>query len=166
MRTVTTDDLERDLVLAQRIKLFTWVEEEHLDIPSGESVQGFYTFAQQGVFHPSYSSEALIIQILGSFEELLKINHYKAPRDKLICILNCCKVIFGTDARSSPLHSPLYWQRSGLIRHSHADEGADSFIPILIFVVLKANPEHLISNVEYGFLFPDGCVPSLTSTDI
>ena len=27
--------------------------------------------------------------------ELLKINHYKAPRDKIICILNCCKVIFG-----------------------------------------------------------------------
>lgn len=27
--------------------------------------------------------------------ELLKINHYKAPRDKMICILNCCKVIFG-----------------------------------------------------------------------
>ena len=29
------------------------------------------------------------------FAELLKINHYKAPRDKMICILNCCKVIFG-----------------------------------------------------------------------
>jgi hypothetical protein len=29
------------------------------------------------------------------FIELVKINHYKAPRDKLICILNCCKVIFG-----------------------------------------------------------------------
>ncbi len=27
--------------------------------------------------------------------ELLKMNHYKAPRDKLICILNSCKVIFG-----------------------------------------------------------------------
>lgn len=27
--------------------------------------------------------------------ELNKINQYKAPRDKLICILNCCKVIFG-----------------------------------------------------------------------
>lgn len=27
--------------------------------------------------------------------ELLKINGYRAPRDKVICILNCCKVIFG-----------------------------------------------------------------------
>lgn len=27
--------------------------------------------------------------------ELNKINLYKAPRDKLICVLNACKVIFG-----------------------------------------------------------------------
>lgn len=66
--------------------------------------------------------------------ELLKINHYKAPRDKMICILNCCKVIFG------------------LIRHisgSGPDStSADAFIPVLIFVVLRANPENMISNVE------------------
>ncbi|KJA23564.1 hypothetical protein HYPSUDRAFT_39753 [Hypholoma sublateritium FD-334 SS-4] len=109
-RPITTDDLERDRVLAQRIALFGWLEEKHLDVPEGEGSKGFMMFAQQ---------------------ELLKINHYKAPRDKLICILNCCKVIFG------------------LIRHLHKEEGADSFVPILIFVVLKANPEHLLSNVEF-----------------
>ncbi|KAF9266992.1 hypothetical protein L218DRAFT_857351 [Marasmius fiardii PR-910] len=109
-RQITTDDLERDRVLQQRIALFGWLEEKHLDIPEGEGSKGFLMFAQQ---------------------ELLKINHYKAPRDKLICILNCCKVIFG------------------LIRHLRKEEGADSFVPILIFVVLKANPEHLLSNVEF-----------------
>ncbi|KAK1234958.1 hypothetical protein PQX77_001832 [Marasmius sp. AFHP31] len=109
-RQVTTDDLERDRVLQQRIALFGWLEEKHLDIPEGEGSKGFLMFAEQ---------------------ELLKINHYKAPRDKLICILNCCKVIFG------------------LIRHLRKEEGADSFVPILIFVVLKANPEHLLSNVEF-----------------
>ena len=31
--------------------------------------------------------------------ELLKIRNYRAPRDKVICILNCCKVIFGMDER-------------------------------------------------------------------
>ncbi|KAH7915265.1 hypothetical protein BJ138DRAFT_1142062 [Hygrophoropsis aurantiaca] len=109
-RPITADDLERDRVLSQRIGLFGWIEEKHLDIPIGEGSQGFLMFAQQ---------------------ELLKVNHYKAPRDKLICILNSCKVIFG------------------LIRHLHKDEGADSFVPILIYVVLKANPDHLLSNVEF-----------------
>jgi hypothetical protein len=37
----------------------------------------------------------LYIQEIDIISELLKINHYKAPRDKLICVLNCCKVIFG-----------------------------------------------------------------------
>ncbi|TFK80324.1 hypothetical protein K466DRAFT_667720 [Polyporus arcularius HHB13444] len=109
-RPVTTDDLERDRVLAQRIALFGWIEAKHLDVPEGEGSEGFLMFAQQ---------------------ELLKINHYKAPRDKLICILNCCKVIFG------------------LIRHLHKDESADTFVPILIYVVIKANPPHLLSNVEF-----------------
>ena len=36
----------------------------------------------------------------------------------------------------------------GLLRHLQKEEGADAFLPILIFVVLKANPEHLLSNVE------------------
>ncbi|KAH8833213.1 hypothetical protein DL96DRAFT_1585229 [Flagelloscypha sp. PMI_526] len=109
-RPVTTDDLERDRVLAQRIALFGWIEERHLDVPEGEGSKGFLAFAQQ---------------------ELLKLNHYKAPRDKVICILNSCKVIFG------------------LIRHLKLDEGADAFLPVLIFVVLKANPDHLLSNVEF-----------------
>ncbi|TFK64094.1 hypothetical protein BDN72DRAFT_901836 [Pluteus cervinus] len=108
-RPITSDDLEKDRVLAQRIALFGWLEEKHLDIPEGEGSKGFMMFAQQ---------------------ELIKINHYKAPRDKLICILNSCKVIFG------------------LIRHLKKEEGADSFVPILIFVVLKANPDHLLSNVD------------------
>ncbi|KAJ3846935.1 hypothetical protein EV368DRAFT_76907 [Lentinula lateritia] len=109
-RPISVDDLERDRILSERIALFGWVEENHLDIPVEEGTAGFLMFAEQ---------------------ELLKIGHYKAPRDKLICILNCCKVIFG------------------LIRHLQKEEGADAFVPILIFVVLKANPDHLLSNVEF-----------------
>ena len=80
-----TDDLEKDTVFAQRVRLFGWVRERHLDVPEGEASQGFLGFAEQGELTMSPSLCA----------ELLKINHYKAPRDKMICILNCCKVIFG-----------------------------------------------------------------------
>lgn len=35
------------------------------------------------------------------------------------------------------------------MRHVATDEGADAFIPFLIYVVLQANPEHLVSNLQY-----------------
>lgn len=107
---VLSDDLERDRALSERIQLFHWVDETHLDLKRGPHSERFFAFAAQ---------------------ELAKINHYKAPRDKTICVLNCCKVIFG------------------LIRHLGADEGADAFMPLLILVLLRANPPHLVSNVEY-----------------
>ena len=47
-RPITTDDLERDRVLSQRIALFGWLDEKHLDIPEGEGSKGFLMFAQQG----------------------------------------------------------------------------------------------------------------------
>lgn len=105
-----SDDLERDKIVAQKIEIFSWTEERHLDIPSTQLNESFLSLAEQ---------------------ELLKIKNYRAPRDKLICILNCCKVIFG------------------LLRHAGSEESADKFVPILIYVVLKAKPEHLVSNVQY-----------------
>lgn len=47
---ITTDDLERDAVFAQRVRLFGWVREKHLDVPEGEAAQGFLGFAEQGGF--------------------------------------------------------------------------------------------------------------------
>ncbi|PKY05185.1 hypothetical protein P168DRAFT_234483 [Aspergillus campestris IBT 28561] len=110
------EDIERDDVLAQKMRIYSWVKEEHLDIlPVRASGHRFLNLAQQ---------------------ELLKINGYRAPRDKVICILNCCKVIFG------------------LLRNTKkGDTSADSFIPLLIYVVLKANPNHLVSNIQYILRF-------------
>lgn len=42
----------------------------------------------------------------------------------------------------------------GLLKNTkQADTSADSFIPLLIFVVLKANPNHLVSNIQYILRF-------------
>lgn len=110
------EDVERDEILAQKIRIYSWVKEDHLDIPAvGPNGERFLRLAQQ---------------------ELAKIRNYRAPRDKVICILNCCKVIFGLlkNAQSS-------------------DTSADSFVPLLIYVVLQANPEHLVSNIQYILRF-------------
>ncbi|KNE58352.1 hypothetical protein AMAG_03935 [Allomyces macrogynus ATCC 38327] len=107
----TSDDAEKDEILAKKILILQWIELEHLDIKVDADVAGpFLRVAQK---------------------ELLKINKYKAPRDKLICILNACKVIFG------------------LLKQSGQSETADSFLPLLIFVILQANPPQLISNIQY-----------------
>jgi hypothetical protein len=110
------EDVERDEILAQKIRIYSWIREAHLDLePIGPNGERFLRLAQQ---------------------ELLKIKGYRAPRDKVICILNCCKVIFGLlkNAKSS-------------------DTSADSFVPLLIYVVLQANPENLVSNVQYILRF-------------
>ncbi|KAI3464446.1 hypothetical protein Pfo_021109 [Paulownia fortunei] len=69
-------------------------------------------------------------------KELQKINMYKAPRDKLVCILNCCKVI-----------SNLLLNASLASNEDHP--GADEFLPVLIYVTIKANPPQLHSNLSY-----------------
>ncbi|KAK4056939.1 hypothetical protein OIO90_002189 [Microbotryomycetes sp. JL221] len=145
-----TGDLERDQVLSQRIKLFSWIRPIHLDLPI-EDPDGRDTATsprpdtsdqvasanedRDTSEKSSKSDPAKQRQVQGFLDfarrELRKINQYKAPRDKMICVLNCCKVIFG------------------LIRHVSSDEGADTFIPFLIYVVLKTNPEHLVSNIQY-----------------
>nr|QGT31829.1 vacuolar sorting protein 9 [Petunia x hybrida] len=67
-------------------------------------------------------------------KELQKINMYKAPRDKLVCILNCCKVINNLLTSVSAKENP---------------PGADDFLPVLIYVTIKANPPQLHSNLLY-----------------
>ncbi|KAL1643745.1 hypothetical protein SLS58_004761 [Diplodia intermedia] len=115
------EDVERDEVLAQKIRIYSWVSEEHLDIkPVNDKGMKFLKLAQQ---------------------ELLKIRNYRAPRDKVICILNCCKVIFGDLIEA------------GFLRNAQSDQSADSFVPLLIFTVLRANPDHLVSNVQYILRF-------------
>ena len=110
------EDVERDDILAQKIRIYSWVREAHLDIaPVGPNGERFLRLAQQ---------------------ELLKIKTYRAPRDKIICVLNSCKVIFG------------------LLKNAKtSDTSADSFVPLLIYVVLQANPENLVSNIQYILRF-------------
>ena len=87
------EDIERDEILAQKVRIYGWVQEKHLDIPPiADSGKRFLILAQQG------ETSLSILQLWYKPDvatELLKIKTYRAPRDKVICVLNCCKVIFG-----------------------------------------------------------------------
>ncbi|KAJ2812523.1 hypothetical protein H4S07_001339 [Coemansia furcata] len=117
----TSDDADKDHVLREKTSLFRWIAEDHLDIPKSPQNAAFLHFAKS---------------------ELLKINNFKSPRDKVICILNCCTVIYGLLRNMRP-------KGSRLSAASTEDVGADKFLPLLIYVVITASPPKLVSNIQY-----------------
>ncbi|CUS14862.1 unnamed protein product [Tuber aestivum] len=129
------EDVERDEVLAQKVRIYGWVREEHLDIQDAVTEESGRKFLDLAV------------------NEMTKMGSYRAPRDKVICVLNCCKVIFGEFIRKLFGGVEMLIGGLGLLRHSGGDESADKFVPLLIYVVLKANPANLVSNVQYILRF-------------
>ncbi|CAL5398722.1 unnamed protein product [Camellia sinensis] len=119
-RTFTSpEDAKIDQEISEKICLLQYfLRPEHLDIPE--------------VFHNAASW-------LLAEKELPKINAFKAPREKLLCILNCCRVI------------------NNLLLNASVSEnrvpGADDFLPVLIYITIKANPPQLHSNLKFIQLY-------------
>ncbi|XP_072421866.1 GTPase-activating protein and VPS9 domain-containing protein 1 isoform X2 [Chiloscyllium punctatum] len=65
--------------------------------------------------------------------EIQTINAYKTPRDKVQCILRMCSTIMNLLSLANEDSVP----------------GADDFVPVLVFVLIKANPPCLLSTVQY-----------------
>ncbi|KAK1263259.1 Vacuolar protein sorting-associated protein 9A [Acorus gramineus] len=110
------EEVKRDEELSEKMSLLQqFIRPESLDIK------------------PTFQNETswLLAQ-----KELQKINMYKAPRDKIICILNCCKVINNLLLNAS-------------VASNDNPPGADEFLPVLIYVTIKANPPQLHSNLFY-----------------
>ncbi|KAI4337755.1 hypothetical protein L6164_016132 [Bauhinia variegata] len=110
------DDVKLDDQLSEKMALIQqFIRPENLDIK------------------PTFQNETswLLAQ-----KELQKINMYKAPRDKVVCILNCCRVINNLLVNAS-------------VTSDGNPPGADEFLPVLIYVTIKANPPQLHSNLLY-----------------
>lgn len=68
-------------------------------------------------------------------DELRRMNSFRAPGDKINCIVRCCSVIF----------SVLNLSRGD----SGSRPGADDFLPVFIYIVLHSQIPRLYSNCEY-----------------
>ena len=97
---VTPDDQRADWLLSRRVAaLRTFIRPEHLDIPERFRVEASLRLAE---------------------DELVKVNLFKAPRDKLVCVLNTCRIVTNLLSVSS----------------GNKPAGADDFLPVLILSLI------------------------------
>ncbi|XP_075161149.1 rabaptin-5-associated exchange factor for Rab5 [Haematobia irritans] len=109
-----TTDEENDVKIQKRIRQLSWITAKHLacciDEVNAESRELVYN----------------------AITELVGIDSFYSPQEKLECTVRCCRHIFE------------------LLKHSvGGPASADEFLPALIFVVLKANPVRLHSNINF-----------------
>ncbi|KAM3723255.1 Rab5 GDP/GTP exchange factor [Dirofilaria immitis] len=80
-----------------------------------------------------FSQESVRDKLDEAVTEIIDMNSHRGAAEKLQCLVRCSKMIF----------EALKESRSG------APAGADEYLPVLIFVILKGNPPLIQSNVKF-----------------
>lgn len=110
-------------------------DDEARDLENQKRIRSFNWITPQhldAAINPSSDKVQQLIE--EAQEDLVEINTRRAPQDKLACVVRCCKNIFKIIHFSTPAGGAV---------------SADDFLPCFIYVVLKANPTMLHSNVQY-----------------
>lgn len=113
-------DVQEDRAFDLQVEKFSWVSGVHLDVDLDELTKKKKDESGEPIDHFDYA-----------VREMNKMNEYRAPRDKIICILNSCKIIFS------------------ILKTGNHETNADAFIPLLILVIMRAKIENLVSNLRY-----------------
>uniref|UniRef100_A0A5K3FK71 Rab5 GDP/GTP exchange factor n=1 Tax=Mesocestoides corti TaxID=53468 RepID=A0A5K3FK71_MESCO len=124
-----TDDEEVDLKLQDRIRSLHWVSHKHLDAPIDPTSPEQSRHLESAILH------------------LIRQNEVQATEAKLDQIVDCCREVF----KALRLNTEAAVSKSTSTASNPAN--ADSFLPVLIWVVLRANPPLLHSNLQFIMRF-------------
>jgi len=107
------EERKKDTEIINKLKKLNWITLKHMEV------------------HESVGEDKSSITL--ACTELKKMNKFKTPRDKLVCIRNCSKVIYKLLSTGG----------------EGSKSGADDFLPVLIIILIHANPPNLQSNIQY-----------------
>ncbi|XP_044172811.1 rab5 GDP/GTP exchange factor-like [Acropora millepora] len=117
-------------------------DDETKDLDNQKRIRGFNWISPQHLDVAINTDDKRVQQLIEDSEKgFIEMNTKRAPQDKLACVVRCCKNVFEIIGLSTPTGGAV---------------SADYFLPGLIYVVLKANPTMLHSNVQYISRF---CIP-------
>ncbi|KAK7679332.1 hypothetical protein QCA50_017548 [Cerrena zonata] len=107
-------------------------EEQYLQSHKPFDFQNFLNHLKKKSADPILGNKKADLSFMEyAITELNKIDKYRAPRDKIICILNSCKIIFS------------------FLKANSKETNADAFMPLLILIIIKSRTPNIISNIHY-----------------
>lgn len=112
-----SDEVKANSLVSKKIDSYKFICERHLDIAINFS---------------------LSLEIASA--ELLRINGYKSPRDKLVIMCNVLQLITGSTCFTLDIIAKC---GKGEVANQ------DTILPSLILVIIRANPANMISNIKY-----------------
>jgi hypothetical protein len=108
--------------LDAKISMYSWIRERHLDLP----------------FKPQFDV---------AISELIRLDNFRAPKDKMVCINSDVQTILGNTLQ---IVVDLITKTSA---EGKMQAGNDQILPSLVLLIIKARPVCLISHIRYIIRF-------------
>ena len=111
--------LARSRTFYAKCRALSWLHGRHLELPMEKQ-------------------EASVWREAGA--ELRRMAEYKAPKDKLVCLLNACHIIH---------HTLITKGTAGSNDGESSAVGADDIFPAFIFALIHAHPRHFLLDLRW-----------------